>query len=112
MAESKSKETKAAKPSPEFFVKVNEVLAVGNKVARNSNTATAQLVLLHAISRYAAHNYRSTVKQDSAAAREEFAAQVGKRFAKLFSDNLAQMYAAAESAPVAPAKAAGKTGAG
>ena len=115
MAENQSKETKSVRPSPEFFVKVNDVLAIGNKVARRSNTATAQLVLLHALSRYAAHHYRSAVKEDSPKEREDFVTFMCNRFAHLFSENVTQLYAASaqEAASPAPAKkAAGKSGAG
>ena len=117
MAEKQSKEPKSVRPSPEFFVKVNDVLAIGNKVARRSNTATAQLVLLHALSRYAAHHYRSAVKEDSPKEREDFVTFMCNRFAHLFSENVTQLYAASEPAAAggaasAPAKRAGKPGAG
>ena len=61
--------------NPEFFLRVNDILEQATRVERRLDTNHAQLVMLHAFSRYSAHHFRTAVKpeDDSAEERARFA---------------------------------------
>ena len=68
--------TKVPDVSEDLFIRVNDIIEQANKIGRRYDTAHAQTVLLHALARYGSFHYRSTVKNDSAAEREAFAAHM------------------------------------
>jgi len=79
------------KVSPEFFLRVNDMIAMANRIGKRYTTAHAQLVMMHAVSRYSAYHYRSTVKADSKAEREKFAIYMGNFLAHLVADHMEQV---------------------
>lgn len=60
---------------PEFFLRVNDIIEMTNRIERRLDSNHAELVILHAFSRYSAHHYRQVVKPeaDSAEERARFA---------------------------------------
>lgn len=60
---------------PEFFFRVNDIIEMTNRIERRLDSNHAELVILHAFSRYSAHHYRQVVKPeaDSAEERARFA---------------------------------------
>jgi hypothetical protein len=82
--------------SEEFFIRVNDMIEMANRIERRLDTHHAQMVILHAFTRYAAHHYRSTVKQDSERERAEFVTYIGNKAAQMI---LAQMEQLSGPAP-------------
>lgn len=91
--------------SEEFRIKVNDFIEMANRIERRFDTAHAQMVMLHAFSRYGAHHYRATVKSDSADERTAFAGYLGSAVAQLLLQNIGDL---AGEAPAATAEAAGE----
>jgi len=89
--------------SPEFFRRVNDFLAMAQRIAKRYTMAHAQMVLLHAFARYSAHHYLATTKDDSPELREEFGRYLGAVFGDLFQQNVKGM---------SEARAAGEAGTG
>ena len=77
--------------SEEFYIKVNDMLERANRIERRFDTHHAELVLLHAFSRYSAHHYLSTEKQDSDARRMEFAAYIARGVEELVYGHIGHM---------------------
>ena len=94
------------KVSPEFFAKVNEILAVANGIAKQHTTAHAQMALLHALARYGAHHYLAVTKDDSAALRNDFSRDFGALLGELVARNIHDMSASFRGARAAGASAA------
>ncbi|HMB55646.1 MAG TPA: DUF3144 domain-containing protein [Arenimonas sp.] len=89
--------------SQEFFIRVNDFIEMANRIERRFDTAHAQLAMLHAFARYSAHHYRTVVKADSEAEREQFADYVGlqvKNFILHYSSEMIGAAPAAGSAAV------------
>ncbi len=83
-----------AKPpqfSEEFLIRVNDMIESANRIERRLDTAHAQMVMLHAFSRYSAHHYRSTVKVDDIEGREAFASYIARGVEELIVGQIAQM---------------------
>ena len=78
-------------PSEEFFLRVNDFIAMANRIEKRFDTAHAQVAMLHAMSRYAAHHYRSTVKQDSEQERMDFCGYLANKFGNLTLHNIQQL---------------------
>jgi hypothetical protein len=74
--------------SEEFFIKVNDVIAAANRIEKRFDTAHAQMVMLHAFTRYSAHHFRTTAKDDSQANREAFAAYIARGVEELIVGHL------------------------
>ena len=74
--------------SEEFFIKVNDIIEAANRIERRYDTHHAEMVLLHAFSRYSAHHYRSTAKRDDAEGREAFAQYVARGVAELIAGHI------------------------
>jgi hypothetical protein len=78
--------SEAANPQPqpqqqlseEFFIRVNDFLERANRIERRFDSHHAELVLLHAFSRYSAHHYLGIEKQDTDERRREFAAYIAR----------------------------------
>lgn len=96
--------------SEEFYIKVNDILERANRIERRFDSHHAELVLLHAFSRYSAHHYLSIEKQDSEERRQAFAAYIARGVEELVHGHIAHMAgearageagAAAESEPAA-----------
>jgi hypothetical protein len=98
------KQDARAEVSEEFLIRVNDMLEMANRIERRFDTAHAQMVMLHAFSRYAAHHFRSTVKQDSAVERNDFAVYLGNNVAHMMLQNIEQLSGPAPQ----PAAAAGE----
>lgn len=77
--------------SEEFFIKVNDVIASANRIEKRFDSAHAQMVMLHAFTRYSAHHYRSTAKVDDQANREAFAAYIARGVEELIVGHLEHM---------------------
>ena len=77
-----------AQVSPEFFIRVNDFLAMANRIGTRHSSAHAQLAMLHAFARYSAYHYRSTSKTDSADERQAFANYMGQLLTALVADHL------------------------
>ena len=77
-----------AQVSPEFFIRVNDFLAMANRIGTRHSSAHAQLAMLHAFARYSAYHYRNTVKTDSADERQAFANYMGQLLTGLVADHL------------------------
>jgi predicted HicB family RNase H-like nuclease len=77
--------------SEEFYIRVNDVLEGANRIERRFDSHHAELVLLHAFSRYSAHHYLSTEKQDSAERRQAFAAYIARGVEELVHGHIAHM---------------------
>jgi hypothetical protein len=96
------KSNEAAAPalvSQEFFVRVNDFLEQANRIERRFDTHHAELAMLHGLSRYSAHHYRSTTSHDDAANRAAFAEYVGNTVRQLVAGHLDDML----GQPAAPA---------
>lgn len=91
--------------SEEFYIKVNDILERANRIERRFDTHHAELVLLHAFSRYSAHHYLSTEKQDSDARRMEYAAYIARGVEELVYGHIKHM--AGEPKSDGPGAAAG-----
>ena len=81
----------ASEPSGEFVLRVNDFLEMANRLERRYDTAHAQTAFLHAFARYGAHHYLSTVKEDSAKEREEYARYLSSAVVQMLGRNIAQM---------------------
>ena len=94
-------ETRPTQPalSEEFFVRVNDFIEAGNRIERRFDTHHAVMVMLHAFSRYSAHHYHSTVKQDDPAGRDAFAAYMARGVEELIVGHLAHLYGEPKAAP-------------
>lgn len=77
--------------SEEFFIKVNDIIAAANRIEQRFDTAHAQMVMLHAFTRYSAHHYRTTAKHDDQANREAFAAYIARGVEELIVGHLEHM---------------------
>lgn len=77
--------------SEEFFIRVNDFIENANRIERRFDTHHAELVMLHAFSRYSAHHYLSTVKQDDQAGREAFAAYIARGVEELVVGHIAHL---------------------
>ena len=91
------------RPGPEFFARLNDVLAVANRIARKHDTAHAQVVLAHALARFSAHHYKRTVKADSPEERQQFANYMASLLAHLIGVHMPEVMGDAPAAPEAPA---------
>ena len=83
-----------AKPpqfSEEFLIRVNDMIESANRIERRLDTAHAQMVMLHAFSRYSAHHYRSTASTDDIQGREAFAAYIARGVEELIVGHIAQL---------------------
>ena len=78
-------------PSEEFTLRVNDFLEMANRLERRFDSAHSQMAFLHAFSRYGAHHYFSTVKDDSEDERERFADYLGGAVVHLLRQNFQQM---------------------
>jgi hypothetical protein len=87
---------------PEFFARINEVLAVANQIARNRGTMDAFIVLANSVARYGAHHYKTRVQKDSAEERRHYAEYVGSTVAQLVTAYMPEM--AGELPPAADEK--------
>ena len=87
--------------SEEFFIRVNDFIEAANRIERRYDTLHAELVLLHAFSRYSAHHFRSTAKADDAESREAFAVYMANQVAPLIIAHLSQLAGAAPAAAAA-----------
>lgn len=87
--------------SEEFFIRVNDMIESANRIERRLDTHHAQMVMLHAFSRYSAHHYRSTAKVDDIENREAFAAYIARGVEELIIGHLQHMVGPAQ--PSAPA---------
>ena len=94
-----SEETKPAAPeiSPEFFIRVNDFIEMANRIERRFDTHHAVTAMTHAFSRYGAHHYRATLKDDDAKNREAFANYIGGTVRGLVLSHLDEMLG-----PIAP----------
>ena len=77
--------------SEEFLIKVNDMIESANRIERRLDTAHAQMVMLHAFSRYSAHHYRSTARLDDQGAREAFASYIARGVEELIFSNIEQL---------------------
>jgi hypothetical protein len=77
--------------SEEFFIKVNDIIAAANRIENRFDTAHAQMVMLHAFTRYSAHHYRTTAMVDDQANREAFAAYIARGVEELIVGHLEHM---------------------
>jgi hypothetical protein len=93
------------KVSPEFFARVNEILAVANGIAKQHTLAHAQMALLHAMSRYGAHHYLRVTTDDSAELRQKFSNDIGALLTDLVARNIQDMSASIRAAAAAGASA-------
>jgi hypothetical protein len=91
--------TPSARPAPEFFARLNDVLAVANRIGRKHDTAHAQLVLSHALARYSAHHYKNTVKADSPDERKQFGNYMGSLVAHLIGVHMPEIMGDADTPP-------------
>jgi hypothetical protein len=85
--------------SEEFFIRVNDFIASANRIERRFDTHHAELVLLHAFSRYSAHHYRSTIKIDDQVAREDFATYIARGVEQLILSHLVHIAGEPQAAP-------------
>ena len=90
-------------PAPEFFARLNDVLAVANRIARKHDTSHAQIVLAHALARFSAHHYRRTVKADSPEERERFGNYMGSLLTQLIGVHMPEIMGDPPAEPEAPA---------
>jgi hypothetical protein len=77
--------------SEEFILRVNDFIAMANRIERRFDSAHAQMAFLHAFARYGAHHYFSTAKEDSPEEREAYADYLGGAVVHLLRQNFAQM---------------------
>ena len=106
----KPADSRPAAPAPalisqEFFVRVNDFIEQANRIERRYDTHHAQLAMLHGLSRYSAHHYRSTTSHDDAANRAAFAEYIGNTVRQLVAGHLDDML----GQPAAPAAGADAT---
>lgn len=80
-----------APPPREFYDDVNNFIDMANRIEKRLDSHHAQLALMHAFSRYAAHHYGRTATVDNAAQRAAFADYIAKGVVQLVTENLAQM---------------------
>jgi hypothetical protein len=80
-----------APPPREFYDDVNNFIDMANRIEKRLDSHHAQLALMHAFSRYAAHHYCSTAKVDNVVQREAFASYVTKGVVQLVMENLNSM---------------------
>lgn len=85
--------------SQEFFLRVNDFIEQANRIERRHDTHHAELAMLHGLSRYSAHHYRSTTSHDDAANRAAFAEYIGNTVRQLVAGHLDDML----GQPAAPA---------
>ena len=85
-------------PSEEFLLRVNDFIEMANRLERRFDTPHAQMAFLYAFSRFSAHHYFSTVKQDSDEEREPYAGYLGGAVVHLLNENFKQMRGAASDA--------------
>jgi hypothetical protein len=93
----------AGRPAPEFFARLNDVLAVANRIGRKHDTAHAQIVMAHALARYSAHHYKSTVQVDSPEERKQFGNYMGSLLVQLIGVHMPEIMGDAPAPPEAPA---------
>jgi len=100
------------RPSPDFFVRMNDILALANRIGRRAGSQEANMTLMHAFARYAAHNYRSHAKadQDDEQARVNYVTFLGNRLAHAIMYNIKEMNGENVDAP--PATSTGEPDAG
>ena len=100
------------RPSPDFFVRMNDILALANRIGRRAGSAEANMTMLHAFARYAAHNYRSHTKgeHDDEQARLDYVTFMGNRLAHAIMYNIKEMNGEQLDAP--PATSTGEPDAG
>lgn len=77
--------------SEEFRIRVNDMIESANRIERRLDTSHAQMVMLHAFSRYSAHHYRVTTKADDIQGREAFAAYIARGVEELIAGHIAQI---------------------
>ncbi len=77
--------------SEEFLIRVNDMIESANRIERRLDTAHAQMVMLHAFSRYSAHHYRATAKADDTEGRKAFAAYIARGVEELIVGHIEQM---------------------
>ena len=87
----------------EFFARLNDVLAVANRIARKHDTSHAQIVLAHALARFSAHHYKRTVKADSPEERQQFANYMASLVAHLIGVHMPEIMGDAPAEPEMPA---------
>lgn len=85
--------------NPEFFVRVNDIIEMANRIERRLDSNHAALVMLHAFSRYSAHHYRQTVKPeaDTAEEREQFANYIAAGVSELVFKHILDLEAGAKA---------------
>jgi hypothetical protein len=88
--------------SEEFYIKVNDMLERANRIERRLDTHHAEMVFLHAFSRYSAHHYLSTEKLDSDVRRLEFAAYIARGVEELVYGHIKHMAGEARSDEAGP----------
>ncbi len=94
--------------SEQFFIKVNDMIAAANRIERHLDTHHAEMVMLHAFSRYSAHHYRTHAKVDDKESREAFAAYIARGVEELIVGHLEHMVGPpSANAPSAPASEPG-----
>jgi hypothetical protein len=91
----------SGRPAPEFFARLNDVLALANRIGRKHDTAHAQVVLAHALARYSAHHYKTTVTVDSPEERKQFGNYMGSLVAQLVGVHMPEIMGDAPEAPAA-----------
>ena len=91
--------------SDEFRLRVNDFIERANRIENRFDTAHALTVFLHAFSRYGAHHYFATVKQDSALDRDSYADYLGGAVVELLRRNFAEMRGPAPDADAGETKA-------
>jgi len=85
--------------SEEFLIKVNDIIESANRIERRLDSAHAQMVMLHAFSRYSAHHYRSVAKLDDSEGREAYAAYIARGVEELIVGHIAQMVGPPQPSP-------------
>ena len=85
----------------EFLIRVNDMIESANRIERRLDTAHAQMVMLHAFSRYSAHHYRSTAAKDDSEGREAFAAYIARGVEELIVGHIAQLAGPPQESPAA-----------
>ena len=83
----------------EFFARLNDVIAVANRIGRKHDTSHAQVVLAHALARYSAHHYKSTVKADSPEERQRFGSYMGGLLTELIGAHMPEVMGDAPAEP-------------
>jgi hypothetical protein len=67
------------------------MIAAANRIEQRLDTHHAEMVMLHAFSRYSAHHYRTHAKVDDQASREAFAAYIARGVEELIMSHLDHM---------------------